>query len=88
MSNNHNENSKLDQILALLIEASGEKKVDLKHYVADLYKNLKSAEEAATSKVKEAAHSVDKSAHDKPWIYVAAAALGGFIIGLFCNRRS
>jgi len=88
MSNNTNENSKLDQILSLLLEASHEKKVDLKQYVAGLYENLKSAEEAASSKLKEAAGTVDQSAHEKPWIYIAGAALGGFIIGLFCHRRS
>ncbi len=88
MSNNHNEDSKLDQILALLVEASQEKKVDIKHYVQGLYENLKSTEEAATSKIKDAAQTVDQSARKKPWIYIAAAALGGFIIGLFCHRRS
>lgn len=88
MANKHNEDSKLDQVLELLIEASNEKKVDLKHYVENLYENLKNAEEAATSKVKEAATKVNDSAHEKPWIYIGAAALGGFIIGLFCHRRS
>ena len=88
MSNKHNEDKQLDQVLQLLIEASNEKKVDLKDYVARLYENIKSVEEEAANKVKDAASTVDNTVRDKPWIYIGAAAVGGFIIGLCCQKRS
>jgi ElaB/YqjD/DUF883 family membrane-anchored ribosome-binding protein len=88
MSVRHPEQDKLDQILQLLMQASDEKKIDIKQYVGQLYENIKNAEDQATVKVKEAATTVDKHVHEKPWVYVAAAALGGLIIGLFCHRRS
>jgi ElaB/YqjD/DUF883 family membrane-anchored ribosome-binding protein len=88
MSTKHNEDNKLDQVLQLLLDASHDKKDDLKHYVTRLYERAKNAEEIAANKVKETAVTIDKSAHEKPWIYVGAAALGGFVVGLLCHRRS
>jgi len=71
------------------------RKADLKQYAARLLENVMRVEKKAEAKVKEAAakavktaHKVDEHVHEKPWIYVAGAAVGGLILGLVCRRRS
>jgi ElaB/YqjD/DUF883 family membrane-anchored ribosome-binding protein len=87
MSNKHNENDRLDQVLRILREAAEEKKMNLKNYVAGLYEDVKSAEHQAADKVKDVAVKVDTCAHEKPWRFIAVAGITGYILGRLCHRR-
>lgn len=83
--------SKLDQILELVVEASSEAlekrhKSSMKDYISTLKKSLGKAKDQATEQLKEKATAVDSHAHEKPWHYVACAAIGGLILGLWCRK--
>ena len=74
--------------------AKHHKREGLKQYAIHLMDNLKGAEHMAEAKVKDAAAKVKKTAlkvhehaHEKPWFYVAGAAIGGLVLGLLCRRR-
>lgn len=77
---------KLDQVLQLLIEAAQENKVGFNQYVAQIFDKLKKTEAHAAGKVKETAVVVDKHIHNQPWIYIAAAAASGLVIGYLLPR--
>jgi ElaB/YqjD/DUF883 family membrane-anchored ribosome-binding protein len=87
MTNKHNEDARLDQILRILMEVAEEKKINLKNYVAGLYEDVKKAEHQAADQVKHAAEKVDTRAHEKPWLFVAGAGLVGYLMGRLCHRR-
>lgn len=46
------------------------------------------AKEMGEQKVAEAVQKLDKDAHKNPWSYVAAAGVGGLVVGLLFSRRS
>jgi len=91
MNNRRQENEKLDQILELAIEASGEAQGkhhngSLKHSLAHLKDNITKAKQTTVAKTIDAARAVHGHIHNKPWIYIAGAAIGGLAIGFFCRR--
>lgn len=79
-------NEKVDQALQLLMQASSDKQMSLGECLGELCLNFQKAEHLASDKIKESAACVKKQMHEKPWAFIAAAALGGFVIGLFCRR--
>lgn len=83
----HTDKDRIDEALRLLIQASREQKMDFSQFIGLLYEQFLDEEGGHLQKVQEIASRVNKSAHEKPWIYVATAVLGGFIAGLFWRRR-
>jgi ElaB/YqjD/DUF883 family membrane-anchored ribosome-binding protein len=79
-------NEKVDQALVLLMQASRERQMGLGECIVELGKNFCTAEALAEDKIKESVSSINNHVHKRPWIYIATAALGGFVIGLFCRR--
>ena len=70
------------------------RRADIKQYALELMQNLKQVEQKAQTLVKEAAAQVSKTAlrihehaHEKPWYYIASAALGGLILGALLRAR-
>lgn len=45
------------------------------------------AKEKGAQRVDEAVRQIDRSAHDHPWGYVAAAGIGGLVLGLLFSRK-
>jgi len=92
--NKNDENTKLDQILELLIEASTDRedkkksKIDVEKYMNQFLSQAKKVQQEGVAKVKETAQTVNNHVHEKPWYYLAGAAIGGLLIGLICGRRS
>lgn len=82
-----NKNDPVNEALRLLIDASHTQKMDFMPFVGLLYDQFLEGEGDHLKKVREIAASVNKGAHEKPWIYVATAVLSGFIAGLFFRRR-
>lgn len=49
--------------------------------------SVKQAAEVGQEKAKEAAKAVDESVHEKPWHYIAGAAVGALLLGYLLGRR-
>lgn len=76
--------SEIKDALQLLLRASQEQEMEFVQFLGTLYDRF--TEDQNGNKLKDFASSVNKNAHEKPWFYVAAAALSGFVIGFFCRR--
>ena len=79
-------NDKVDQALRLLMQASGDKPMSLSECLGEICSNIQKAEHLAHDKIRESADRLNKNMHQKPWIYIATAALSGLIIGIFWRR--
>lgn len=74
------------EALRLLVRAAREKKADFVEFVSELYDNFMD-DHKEVHKIKKIMCSVNKSAHDKPWLYAGVLTLGGFLLGVFWRRR-
>ena len=102
MSTATTSNDKLHEALALLNEAAKEKRGEVQKMIGERYTHVKSVlgevshESAAWLKekgaeaadtAKQAAATVDESAHKHPWPWIGCAAFGALILGLMLGRR-
>ena len=93
---------KIHEALALLNEAAKEKREEMQKLTAERYTNVKAALGEATQDsaawlkekgheaadtAKQAAATVDESAHKHPWPWIGGAAFGALILGFMLGRR-
>jgi ElaB/YqjD/DUF883 family membrane-anchored ribosome-binding protein len=83
------DNNKLDQILELVIKANKNRdheRIDnLKKYMARILATV--GKQKSIKKIKDTAERVNDHVHEKPWLYIGGAALGGLLIGFFTHKR-
>lgn len=79
-------NEKVDQALQLLMQASSDKQMSLHQCINEICSNIQKAEHLAQNKIKDSAAGLNRHMHEKPWIFIACAALSGLVIGFFWRR--
>lgn len=80
--------NEIKDVVQLLIQASKEQEAEFAQLIGLLRGKLKEKGfEDGLDKIKEVAQSVNKNAHEKPWIFIAAAAFTGLVVGLICHKR-
>lgn len=81
----------LEDALLLLNKAAKEETEELKKMVQEKYDGVREmfSEKIAqgTDVAKKTMADVDKKVRANPWPYLATAAMGAFLLGLFITRR-
>lgn len=95
-------NEKLSAALKLLDEAAKMKKEELTSVMGDQYSSLKEvflskeaqvaehvqhAADSCREKTRQYTQSIEQDIQNKPWHYVAGAALGALLIGIHIGRK-
>ncbi len=77
---------KIPENLKKLKDEAVEKGSELAESVNSGYELLKDKKDAAISKFKDGACTVNDSVHSHPWAYIGGAAVLGLVVGRFFRR--